>query len=285
MFINHLSWNQHVWFWFSCTCTANWIVISTVSHRVGRYRKRYRQSTNADQKSIETMFSIAICRQCGDKWQSKALFLLFFDLRSSIVLAFSIAAYPVWVQRSLFAAEGGVVILTRHWWVESLLCWLYLILFKISNIFLFQSSTKCSLSGLEFTKCLSESKGSGTFFGWLGTHIGRKKGFFFFYQYVSQINQKTSKLLLDQYVSQINQKTSKLLFNQYVSQITQKNKQTFVWPIGVPNQPKNAPGPCDQSNKQRRLWSGSFFRSKVCTVVCLGLFGSQLVFEILEHLP
>ena len=31
----------------------------------------------------------------GDKWQSKTLFLLIFDLRSSIVLAFSIAAYPV----------------------------------------------------------------------------------------------------------------------------------------------------------------------------------------------
>ena len=33
-------------------------------------------------------FSIAICRQCGDKWQSKTLFLTIFDLRSSIVLAF-----------------------------------------------------------------------------------------------------------------------------------------------------------------------------------------------------
>ena len=31
----------------------------------------------------------------SDKWQSKTLFLLIFDLSSSIVLAFSIAAYPV----------------------------------------------------------------------------------------------------------------------------------------------------------------------------------------------
>ena len=31
----------------------------------------------------------------GDKWQSKTLFLLIFDLRSSKVLAFTIAAYPV----------------------------------------------------------------------------------------------------------------------------------------------------------------------------------------------
>ena len=42
------------------------------------------------------MFSIALCRQSGDKWQSKTLFLTIFDLRSSIVLTFSIAAYPVW---------------------------------------------------------------------------------------------------------------------------------------------------------------------------------------------
>ena len=41
------------------------------------------------------MFLIPICRQCGDKWQSKTLFLLIFDLRSSVVLAFSIAAYPL----------------------------------------------------------------------------------------------------------------------------------------------------------------------------------------------
>ena len=68
---------------------------STGSHRVGGNRKRYQQSTNVDQKSIETVFSIAICRQCGDKWQSKTLFLRNFYLRSSIVLAFSIGAYLV----------------------------------------------------------------------------------------------------------------------------------------------------------------------------------------------
>ena len=42
------------------------------------------------------MFSIAICRLSGDKWQSKTLFLTSFDLRSSIVLTFSITAYSVW---------------------------------------------------------------------------------------------------------------------------------------------------------------------------------------------
>ena len=66
-----------------------------LSHRVGGNRKRSLQSTNVDHKSLETMFSIAICRQSDDKWQSKTLFLSIFDLRSSMVLTFSIAAYPV----------------------------------------------------------------------------------------------------------------------------------------------------------------------------------------------
>ena len=48
--------------------------------------KRYQQSTNADQKSIEKVFSTAICCQCGDKWQSKTLFLTIFDLRFSMYL-------------------------------------------------------------------------------------------------------------------------------------------------------------------------------------------------------
>ena len=35
-------------------------------------------------KSIETVISIAICRQPGDKWQSKTLLLTIFDLRLAI---------------------------------------------------------------------------------------------------------------------------------------------------------------------------------------------------------
>ena len=66
------------------------------SHRVGCNQKHYHQSTNAVQKSIETLFSIATCLHCGDKWQSKTMFLLNFDLRFSIVLVFLIAAYLVW---------------------------------------------------------------------------------------------------------------------------------------------------------------------------------------------
>ena len=42
-------------------------------------------STNIDQKSLETEFLIVICRQTGDKWQSKTLLLVIFDPHSSIV--------------------------------------------------------------------------------------------------------------------------------------------------------------------------------------------------------
>ena len=45
-------------------------------------------TTNVDQKSLEIVFSIAICRQSVDKCQSKTLFLTIFDLRSSIVNSF-----------------------------------------------------------------------------------------------------------------------------------------------------------------------------------------------------
>ena len=48
---------------------------------------------NADHRSLETVFSIAIYRQSGDKRQSKALFLAILDPRSLIVLTFSIASY------------------------------------------------------------------------------------------------------------------------------------------------------------------------------------------------
>ena len=37
------------------------------SHRVGGNGKRSSQLTNSDKKSIETVFSIVICRQLGDK--------------------------------------------------------------------------------------------------------------------------------------------------------------------------------------------------------------------------
>ena len=52
-------------------------------------------SRNVDQKSIETMFLIAICRPTCDRWQSKTLFVSIFDPCSSMLITFSIAAYRV----------------------------------------------------------------------------------------------------------------------------------------------------------------------------------------------
>ena len=60
------------------------IVLFPYTHRVGGNRERSSQSTNADQKSIETVFSIVICRQSGDKCQLKTLFLTIFYLGSWI---------------------------------------------------------------------------------------------------------------------------------------------------------------------------------------------------------
>ena len=55
-------------------------------HRIGGNRKnQYYQGTYIDQESTETAFSIAICRHTSDKWQSKTLFISFFDPRFSIV--------------------------------------------------------------------------------------------------------------------------------------------------------------------------------------------------------
>ena len=42
-----------------------------IPHRIGGNQKRNQQSMNTDQKLIEIVFLIAICRLLGDKWQSK----------------------------------------------------------------------------------------------------------------------------------------------------------------------------------------------------------------------
>ena len=55
---------------------------------------------NADQKLLETVFSIAIYQLSGYKWQSKTMFIIIFELRSSIVLTFLIAANRVFFQKS-----------------------------------------------------------------------------------------------------------------------------------------------------------------------------------------
>ena len=69
------------------------IKYAPLSYRTGGNRKRSEQAMNAVHKSLETVFSIAICCQSCDKQQSITLFLTILDLRSSIVLTFSIATY------------------------------------------------------------------------------------------------------------------------------------------------------------------------------------------------
>ena len=69
------------------------IKYAPLSFRTGGNRKRSEQSMTADHRSLETVFSTAICRQSGDKRQSKALFRAILDPLSSIALTFSIAFY------------------------------------------------------------------------------------------------------------------------------------------------------------------------------------------------
>ena len=70
------------------------IKYAPLSYRTGSNQKRSEQSMNTVHSGLlETVFSIAICRQSGDKRQSKALFLAILDPRLSIALTFSIASY------------------------------------------------------------------------------------------------------------------------------------------------------------------------------------------------
>ena len=50
------------------------IKYAPLSYRTGGYRKRSEQSMNADHRSLETMLSIAICRQSGDNGSRKLCF-------------------------------------------------------------------------------------------------------------------------------------------------------------------------------------------------------------------
>ena len=58
-----------------------------------RQSKTLTLSKNVDQKSLETEFWTAICRQIGDKLQSKTLFLASFIRIRRLLKAFSIVAY------------------------------------------------------------------------------------------------------------------------------------------------------------------------------------------------
>ena len=61
-------------------------IYAPLSYQTGGNRKHSEESMNAVHKLLETVFSIVICRQSGDKRQSKTLFLAILDLSSSIVL-------------------------------------------------------------------------------------------------------------------------------------------------------------------------------------------------------
>ena len=51
----------------------------TLSHRIGSNKKQSKQSMNADDKLLETVFVIAICCLSDFKHQSKILLLTIFN--------------------------------------------------------------------------------------------------------------------------------------------------------------------------------------------------------------
>ena len=59
---------------------------------VGQQSKTPILSRNVDQKLIDTVVLIAICCQCGGKWQSKSLFLSIFIHVCRLLIAFSTAS-------------------------------------------------------------------------------------------------------------------------------------------------------------------------------------------------
>ena len=85
------------------------------SHRVGGIENVQNISTNVDQKSLETEFSIAICRPTGDKWQSKTLFLANFDPRSSIAKSVFDCRLPCVILMSNFQSFVSSFNLFPYW--------------------------------------------------------------------------------------------------------------------------------------------------------------------------
>ena len=84
-----------------------------------RQTKTPKLSRNVDQKWLETEFLIAICRQCGNKWQSKTLFLLIFDPRSSIVDSVFDCCLPgvVLLFQGRYIQDGRCFLpKARFWW-------------------------------------------------------------------------------------------------------------------------------------------------------------------------
>ena len=91
-----------------------------------RQSKAFIISTNLDQKSLESQFSIAICRQLGDKWQWKTLFLATFDPHSLIVKSrfdchLSSVLFPQ-TKHMLWLLKRSISMITNKTII--LLCWI-----------------------------------------------------------------------------------------------------------------------------------------------------------------
>ena len=70
------------------------------------------------------MFSIVICRQLGDEWQSKTLFLTIFDLCSLIVKSvFNCCLSGV----IYLLASGDFVVVTSLFIVALIVCWSFVL--------------------------------------------------------------------------------------------------------------------------------------------------------------
>ena len=140
-------------------------------------------SRNVDQKSIETVFSIAICRPTGNKWQSKTLFLSIFDPLATndkwkhcfyrflihvcrMLIKLLITAYPVWLRSLIWKPDKGEYSLRQHLSEQGLKlktlhtfhigsfptrsCYLW---HKVTNIFLFIVCSICFGCSKESSHC------------------------------------------------------------------------------------------------------------------------------------
>ena len=74
-----------------------------------RQSKMSTLSRSIYKKSIETVFSISICRHTGGKWQSKTLFLSIFDPRLSIADSVFDCLYPMWICHTWFQSPNAKV--------------------------------------------------------------------------------------------------------------------------------------------------------------------------------
>ena len=113
--------NAHSLHYYDCLFDKHLIRINTLITTPGRRQSKTSiPSTNADKKSLETEFSIAICRPVGDKWQSKTLFLAIFDPRSSIVKGVFDCCLPgvITVENKVICTVNlmGMNAVAQLWW-------------------------------------------------------------------------------------------------------------------------------------------------------------------------